>query len=75
MDIRQADARLDGMAMSKMACRLCIIVKGPKGSELAHLPDEGDHDGFARHLILVHGLKVEGYDPKTGLPCKPQEPA
>lgn len=52
--------------LRKKACKLCIITKGLKGSELRDLPDEGDEDGFAKHLIIVHGLKVEGYNPKTG---------
>lgn len=52
--------------MNKIACKLCILSKGLKGSDIKDLPDEDDEDGFAKHLILVHGLIVEGYNSQTG---------
>ena len=44
--------------MSKWVCRLCIVTKGLRGSELIDWPDTDDEEGQVRHIEEVHRIPV-----------------
>jgi hypothetical protein len=52
--------------MTKWVCTICIAKHGLKGTDLHKWPDSDDEDGRIKHLIIVHGVRVEGYDDTTG---------
>jgi len=49
-----------------IACKICILTKGLKGSEIASLPQTEEE--FYEHLRVVHGITVRDppEEPKPG---------
>lgn len=44
--------------MSRWVCKLCIIQKGLKGSDLDRWPEAPDDAWIAEHLRTAHGIEV-----------------
>ena len=44
--------------MSRWVCRLCVIQKGLKGSDLDQWPEAPDDAWIAEHLLTAHGIEV-----------------
>jgi len=46
--------------MSRWVCKLCVIQKGLKGSDLDQWPENPDDAWIAEHLRTAHGVEVRG---------------
>jgi hypothetical protein len=44
--------------MARWVCKLCVIQKGLRGSELAEWPEHPDDAWIAEHLRTAHGVEV-----------------
>ena len=50
--------------MDKWVCKICVMTKGLRGSELNQWPDVSDIEGRAQHIESVHHIPV-GRDGET----------